>query len=302
VPLPSLHRRVALLGAGYTDHEVRHRLRSGALTAVRPGIYLPGDPPADATVLHRLAAHAARDDLADAAVFSHITAAVLHGWPVWHLDLGRVHVTRSRRAGGRCGHRVHVRAAPLRPDEVVVVDGLPVTAPARTVVDVGRSAPFEEAVVVADAALRSGMVTPDELVDAVDRAGRRRGAPAARRVVAFADGRSESVGESRSRVAIHRAELPAPMLQWAVLDPRGRLLGRTDFGWPALRTVGEFDGLVKYGILLRPGETATDAVLAEKRREDAVRAEGFAVVRWAWADLSHFAPVADRLRRRFRAP
>jgi hypothetical protein len=124
------------------------------------------------------------------------------------------------------------------------------------------------------------------------------GVPAARQVLAFADGRSESVGESRSRVAIARAGLLTPALQLPV-----RLGGATaycDFGWPAQRTVGEFDGKVKYGRLLRPGQEPGDAVYAEKLREDAIRAEDWEVVRWTWADLRHFAATAARIRERFR--
>ena len=239
-------------------------------------------------------------ELAAAAVCSHVTAAAIHGLPVWRIGLAQVHVTRARRSGARRGRLVHVHAAALAPPELDVVAGLPVTTPARTVVDVARTVPFEPAVAVADAALRAGLVTLEELAEALARAAHRPGAPAARRVVAFADGRSESVGESRSRVAIARAGLPTPVPQWAVRDHRGRLVGRTDFGWPQLRTVGEFDGRVKYSTLLRPGQTAADALVAEKRREDALRAEDLAVVRWTWPDLANFTPVAASLRRRFR--
>jgi hypothetical protein len=211
-----------------------------------------------------------------------------------------VHVTRARRGGGRRGARVHVHAAALDPDEITEVAGVRVTSPARTVADLARSVPFEEAVAVADAALYADLVSPAELAEAVSRMERRPGAPAARRVVGFADGRTEGVGESRSRVAIARARLPVPVPQWEVYDHRGCLLGRTDFGWPQLRTVGEFDGRIKYGRLLRPGQSVSDAVVAEKYREDAIRDQDLAVVRWTWADLSDFAPTAARLRRRFR--
>jgi hypothetical protein len=95
----------------------------------------------------------------------------------------------------------------------------------------------------------------------------------------FSDGGSESVGESRSRVALDRAGLPPPVLQWKVTDRDGELIGRTDFGWPQLRTVGEFDGRVKYGRLLRPGQQPGDAVFAEKLREDRLRDQGLSVVR-----------------------
>jgi hypothetical protein len=94
------------------------------------------------------------------------------------------------------------------------------------------------------------------------------------------------------------AGLPAPQLQWVVRDESGRHLGTTDFGWPQWHTVGEFDGLVKYGRLVEPGQTAADVVVAEKLREDALRDQGLHVVRWTWADLADFTPVATRLRHR----
>jgi len=74
-----------------------------------------------------------------------------------------------------------------------------------------------------------------------------------------------------------------------------------DFGWPELRTVGEFDGLVKYGRLLKPGQDPADVVVAEKLREDEIRDLDLRVIRWTWADIDHFDPVAERLRRAFAA-
>jgi hypothetical protein len=100
-------------------------------------------------------------------------------------------------------------------------------------------------------------------------------------------------------VLLDRARLPRPVLQWEVAAPRW--IGRTDFGWPELRTVGEFDGKIKYGRQLRPGPEG-DAVFAEKRREDVIRAAGFRVVRWTWDELDDFTDVVARLRSAFAAP
>ena len=49
--------------------------------------------------------------------------------------------------------------------------------------------------------------------------------------------------------------------------------------------IGEFDGKVKYGRLLRPGQDPGDAVFDEKRREDAIRDEDWGVTRWTWSEL-----------------
>jgi hypothetical protein len=168
-------------------------------------------------------------------------------------------------------------------------------AAARTLADLARTLPFEQALVVADAALHRHRATTDAFAHAVLRAAGRRGSPPARRVVAFADLRSESVGETRSRVAIARAGLPMPTLQHEIPE-----LGvRTDFYWEEYHTVGEFDGKVKYGRGLRPGQSPGDAIFAEKRREDAVRDFGRKVVRWTWDELSPFDDVAERIRRAF---
>jgi hypothetical protein len=302
VELPELHSRSRLHAAGFTDGELRQLVRHGELTTVRRGSYLQGAPPDDAVVWHAVAARAALERLADGAVCSHVTAAVLHGLPLWPPQLDRVHVTRSRRTGGRSSSQVVMHSAPLDPGEICVATGMLVTSVARTLVDLGRTVPFEQAVTALDAALHRGLVDQGTLQQALARATRWRGAPAARRAIGFADGRSESVGESRSRVAIMRSGLPVPVPQWEVVDTDGTLIARTDFGWPQLNTVGEFDGRIKYGRLLLPGQEPGDVIYAEKLREDRLRDEGLGVVRWTWADLTDFTRTAERLRRRFRGP
>jgi hypothetical protein len=293
--------RRGLLAAGYGDHEVRRMLRDGSLQAIRRGAYVGTDQPEDDAARHALLLGAALAELSPGAVVSHVSAAVLHGLHVWGVALDRVHVTRDRRrTGARKGSRVHVHCAPLEPDEVVLVDGAPTTSVARTVADVARTVGFEQAVVVADAALEAGSTDSSALAAALDRMPRWPGVPAARRAIGFAQKGSGSVGESRSRVAIARAGLPPPVLQWEVRRSDGTFVGRVDFGWPRYRTVGEFDGRVKYGRLVPPGEDAGEVVYREKLREDALRAEDLAVVRWSWPDLTNFTPTATRLRTLFR--
>ncbi|MBB5750231.1 type IV toxin-antitoxin system AbiEi family antitoxin domain-containing protein [Micrococcus sp. TA1] len=106
---------------------------------------------------------------------------------------------------------------------------------------------------------------------------------------AFADARSESVGESLSRAVIHEAGFVVPELQYAVLDTAGTLIARTDFYWEDIRLTAEFDGLVKYtGRLARPGAggpVGQDALIREKHREDAIRRQGYGMARWICPDL-----------------
>jgi hypothetical protein len=301
--------RSELLRAGVTPDEVRQRRRRRELANIRRGAYVdPLDERlAEAAARHRLAIEATVRQLGPGAVVSHVSAAVLFGLPVWGLPLERVHVTRDRPSGARIGRDVHLHAAALDPDEITVVDGIVATTPARAVLDLARSAAFEPAVAVADAALAQPrrdlppLATPADLACSLEHGARRPGTPAARRVVAFADGRSGSVGESRSRVAIEAAGLPSPVLQWEVFSAAGVFIGRVDFAWPAFRTVAEFDGRAKYGRMLRPGQDPGEVVYEEKRREDALRAEDLRMVRWGWVDIDPFTETAAQLRRAFRA-
>lgn len=72
-----------------------------------------------------------------------------------------------------------------------------------------------------------------------------------------------------------------------------------DFCWPDRWTLGEFDGKIKYGRLLRPGQSVSEVLFAEKQREDALRDLGWQVVRWVWDDLRRPQSLADRLARAF---
>lgn len=295
---PRVLHRERLLALGYDDNELRRLVRSGALVRVGRGSYARAAGVADPAALVLARARAALRRLDEPAVLSHTTAATVLGLPTWGPSPARVQVTRDAASGGRRTALTHVRTAPLAPHEVTSVAGLAVTTAARTVVDVARLLGEESGVVTADAALRTGAASRQELEAALERARGWPGIARARRAVRFADPLSESVGESRSRVAIARAGLAAPRLQRVVRTGAGVLVGRVDFLWEEHRTIGEFDGLVKYRRDLGD-EDPGDVVTAEKLREDALRTEGYEVVRWVWSELDRFQVVRGRLRRAF---
>ncbi|WP_433683771.1 hypothetical protein [Nocardia sp. CA-119907] len=242
---------------------------------------------------HLLLIGAVAAGASSAAVVSHVSAAVAHGLPIWSLPLTRVHMTRNRASGARIGPRIVVHATSTEPDEVVQVGDFRVTTMARTVIDLARTVPFEQAVVIGDAALRFERTTRSELAQQLSRSAGRPGCPAARRVVEFLDGRAESPGESRSRAALRAFGFPAPELQPTIVDAEGAFVARVDFLFPTLGVVGEFDGMVKYRSNT-PSGTPESAVIAEKIREDALRALGWIVIRWIWRDLD----TTDRWRTR----
>ena len=294
---PRLRLRRDALREGWSDGELDRLVRGGELTRLRRGAYVNSTLALAAAERHRLLIEATLAGLRRDAVVSHQSAAVLLGLPLWDVALDRVHVTRTPpawtdRSGVLCGH-----VARLRSDEIIDLHGILVTDPVRTALDLARSLRHEAAVVTLDAALHRGLLTHEMLRTRLFDIAGTPGSRSAARAVHAADGRSESVGESRSRVILARWKLAPSTLQFEVHSRSGAVVGRTDFAWEEHRLVGEFDGRVKYGRLLRPGQDAGDAVFAEKRREDAIRDERWGVVRWVWAELARPERLAARVRR-----
>jgi very-short-patch-repair endonuclease len=108
-------------------------------------------------------------------------------------------------------------------------------------------------------------------------------------MLAYADGRSESVGESRLRVHLGMAGLDVEP-QVVIRDEVGDVVARVDLAVRGTRVLIEFDGLVKYR------EGGSEALIAEKRREDELRRLGYVVVRFTWADLYRPERVVARVR------
>lgn len=275
---PLLTRR-ALLRRGVTDTEIRTARRSGTIVPVRRGCFaetaqITASSPEER---HLLVARAALDAASSSLVLSHESAALAWGFDLWRGAPELVHLTTDRPTGGRIDRTRHVHAHRLDVEDVTERHGLPITTAVRTVADLACALPFDEAVCVGDSALRSRAVTSELLAAALARCGRRRGTAKARRVLPFVDGRSESIGESRSRAYFDRFDVPAPDLQVEIVVD-GKTF-RVDFLWDGV--VGEFDGLSKYA-----GDQGGDAVVREKLREDALRAAGYVVIRWTWPDLA----------------
>ena len=293
--------RSQALAAGYTEAEIDRRRRQKLWVPIRRGAYVERAVYAAMTreQLHVALVHAAVRSLAKPAVVSHVSAAVLRGLPSWGLDLSLVHVTRGDLHSPRIEGGVHHHAGELRNDDLEQIDGIWVTSPARTAIDTARVTEFEAAVVVTDALLHRGLVDRGTILDRLESMRDWPGTCNAGRVAEFADGRSESVGESRTRVAFELVGLPRPDLQRLITTPDGKIVGRSDFLFDGLWTIGEFDGRVKYGRLLKPGEAPGDVVWREKQREDRIRDLGYEVGRIIWSDLSDRPAVAERFRAAF---
>lgn len=295
---------------GFVPNEVARMSAAGDLERVRRGAYVeptrdgddpdaePPDEHAQLVARHRALILGTVAQLHPRAVVSHGSAAVLHGLPTFPNAIAHAHISRDRSGGGAKRSFVHVHGSPLPDGDVVVVDGVAATSLARTVADLARTLRFDQAVAVGDQALRIGLHQA-ELAETLEGAARWAGIRQARRVADFLDARSESVGESFSRVRMHELGLPVPEPQYNVFDHRGLLVGRCDFGWPDFRTLAEFDGKEKYLRLRLRDEAIEEAVIREKLREDALRDLGWQVVRWIWAELFQPQILRSRIERAF---
>lgn len=291
VPVPQHQRGVFTAAqareAGISDDERRHRVRRKEWLPLRRGVYVESARWAGLPSLveqHRVRVIAAQLSLGRPSWASGLSACAVHDALPPHAKLARVWLT-CMSGQTHSSRDLSVAVWPLSPQERTTVAAIPVLSGARTIFDVARSMNFADAVTVADQLLRSGSATRDRLHELVLDLHGRPGAPAFARVATFADGRSESPGESLSRVWFAEVGLPTPALQVEFLDDAG-FVAITDFYWPEHRTVGEFDGQGKY--------RARSVLVAEKRREDRLR-EDYEVVRWDWQDL-HRHP--RQLRRR----
>ena len=234
---------------------------------------------------YRTAIRAAHETLTGPRLYSHESAAALLGLPVIDAWPKVIHLLCERRSGGRSQLDIVRHCLGLEGVDAVFVEGMAVTSPVRTAFDFALSRSFEAAVVITDAVLASVPDAGLELARLLEAHGRRRGFARARAVLAFADGRSGSPGESISRVRIDRLGYAPPDLQVAVRTQRRTEYA--DFGWRNGRVLGEFDGEVKYrSDRYRMGGTVEDVVIREKNRENRMRVgrDGFA--RWDWADLA----------------
>jgi hypothetical protein len=127
--------------------------------------------------------------------------------------------------------------------DLVEHDGALVTTAERSCLDVMRFSGAEEGLVAADAAVRAGLTTREQLVEALDRMVGLKGVPQARIAVPLVDGRAESGPESRLRyVWIVEAGLPVPLVNPILVDEDGRFVARVDLLDPEAATVGEYDG------------------------------------------------------------
>lgn len=294
---------------GLSLGDIRYAVRSGNWARLRHGVFVTASDRATAAMtdptLHAQDIQALRLAMPRRhLVAAGISAARIHGLDLRHQPSPElIVVTDDHRVASTHRDGYFLRVAKLAAEQVTTRHGVPVTTPARTLIDLAAHCGLDEGVVATESAYRRRLITADQLHSALDEAAGRSGIQVARECAAFADPASESVLESVSRLSMRSLGMAMPLTQVIILDD-GRLLIRVDFLWPELRLVGEADGMAKYSF---HGRDPLTALREERNREQIIRDLGYDIVRWDWRTACSpnllaarlapaFAGAAERLR------
>lgn len=283
---------IELLNAGLTDRSIQTLVKGRKLVRLRRGSYIETKAWQQMTTkdrsLQHVLAYERNSPKSSLTVYSHTTAALLHG--LYLLDTpDTIHVSRRARTSTKelpADVRRHVRMLPGK--DIMKIQSLPVTALERTLIDCASILDYQHALVIADHAAPLG-ASPDRVRQIVDSMSGRRGIRSVRKVVEGVNPLSESPGETLTRILLKEFNIPMPYLQVPVRTRNGR--HRLDFAWPKLKVALEFDGDSKY-FDYRPTK---EALVAERKRERELMEEGWIFVRLVWKDLFHPKEVEARI-------
>jgi very-short-patch-repair endonuclease len=208
------------------------------------------------------------------AVCCGLTAAWLFGVDVRQphdIDM-RVSFPKGRRPRHRPG--LSVCQETLELDDIVVIGGLGVTTPVRTAFDCLRWLGPVEGLVVADALSHVGLVDIEELSAYFASKRRLRNLRRGGAMVPHIEPKTESPMETRMRWRMVSRGLPRPEAQIEVYDEQARRMRRLDLGYRVQRTGVEYDGSLHW-----------EQRREDDRRRDALRAVGWEVLVFSWADV-----------------
>jgi very-short-patch-repair endonuclease len=201
------------------------------------------------------------------AALSHESGGALIG--IHRGGLWPIHVSVPRHRNRHEGIKVHERE--LMPP-TTTVDGIRVTDPLHTIVDLAAHLDKEPLTKALNEADRLGLIDPDELTSLVESLHNRRGIRTLRNLLGHYT-RTDSNLERRFLSLAEQAGLPRPQTQAEVHGHR------VDFYWPTLNLVVETDGLTYHRT---PAQQAAD-----RRRDQLLTATGLRCVRFTNAQVRH---------------
>jgi very-short-patch-repair endonuclease len=277
--------------AGLTNGMLRRRVQSGFLEHPVPNVFrskLGGE-----SVLDEL--WAALLDLGDGARVSFTTGAAIHCFDGFVLARP-FHITVPRgRYYEREGVRLHTSLV-LPPVDRTNVDGLAVTSPTRTIIDLAAMVPAKRLGVAIDSAIRDHLTTEAVIRERLE-AMRGRGRRGARKLLGVLDGEVARGGHSflerRFLELAREARLPPPRCQRVTDDRTGRI-GRVDCAWD--------DELVVVELLGYRWHRTKRQLQADVERANRLQLVGWIVLQFTYEDVvGRPAYVLDQVQEALRA-
>ena len=263
--------RSVLRDVGLTDEQIRHRVRTGRLVPLHPGVYALGPAPLDDAGRFRAAVLAGGDGAL-------LAGSAACAW--WGLTRGcavPVDVITATHRRNRIG--VRFRRAPVARDEATIRGGIPVVCPARAILDLaalvhGRT--LERA--LNEARVLRLPMSPS-LTKLIERYPGRPGVRAAREALALFEGGptpTRSRMEERLLDLIDRYGLPRPLTNHPIRTAAGTYV--VDFAWPDRKVVIEIDAWGTH--------SSRRSMIEDRRRDRALRIAGWQPSRIIWEDFA----------------
>jgi hypothetical protein len=262
-----------------TEGRIRAHLRRGRWFRVRHGAYF-----VVGSAEYRSAWVEARAVALTipAAVIAGSAAAGLYGIPGAPTSVTEVIMRRGQAL--RTRDDLLSRTERLPSEQVVTIRGIRLTSLTRTVEDLVVHNDRLVAIGVCDAVLHRGLLTREELLAVGEDARGRPGSRSVADIWALADGRAESVHESRIRLRCVDGGLPPDELQIRIRDEAGIVRARGDLGYRKRRRPGrgllvvEADGAAVHG--------SADAAFRDRAKGNFVTGMGHDLLRFTWQDSS----------------
>ena len=255
-----------LYACGLSHDGIWVRVRNGRLHPVHRGVYAVGhaNPPVHGRWL------AAVKACGPGAVLSHFSAAALWGIVTWDDRFPEITVQDTTPRDHR-GIRAH-RTTRLDPEDRTEREGIPVTTPARTLIDLAASLPYPALRRAVRQAQADQLTDVRHLLAARARLGPRRGTAQLARVLATGPAPTRSELEDAVLDLLLRGGIDHPDVNVPLLVGARRVV--PDFRWPAQRLVVEADGARYHD---DPTARADDA-----ERQALLEAHGERVLRVTW--------------------
>ena len=223
-------------------------------------------------------------------IYSHISAALIHGLPVAYPVTHQIEVVRP--GVNRRFKSIHVRGNQIPQAHRATIGGAELTTLERTLIDVARSYNLDVSVPMIDDALHRELTTRETILTTLAQCLEKRNGLKVRLAIDLADARRESPAEAVAAVRFYEHGITGvePQVTFRA-DSLNRDI-RVDFCHRRARLIIEIDGI---GKLYLGSGVPRQELEAERRREQWLRDQGWQVIRISWKELFEEAKFHDIL-------